>query len=295
MKKFLLTGTLLLVVLTIGAQIKVAPKMKKGDKKVYVAEQTTQVGKLEAKMTSEILFEVKDATADGYVIKSLVTDTKVETDTTDMTGRILALTSQMTKNMSTTYVTDKDGQVVKILDFESTKKQVEEMINKLIADIKMPEMISKEMITKMAMANITEDAILKSMKMNNSPFALNGKTISTGIEDETSTKEGIKMKRTYTVNRDGSIGTTSKIDMSIDDMVDMIVKMASGIFPGETETVKQQVSQMVKNGMLKMSASDNATYTLNSDGWVRTITAETTTETMGQKTTVTSKVKLKGK
>ena len=293
MKKILLTSTLLLMALTIGAQIKVAPKMKKGDKKVYVAEQTTQVGKLEAKMTIETLFEVKDATADGYVIHSLVTDTKVETDTTDMTGRILALTSKMTKNMSTTYATDKDGQVIKILDFEKTKKQAEDMINKLMDGLKLPEMISKEMITKVAMANITEDAMLKSILMNNSPFALNGKTISTGTEDETSTKEGIKMKRTYTVNSDGSIGATSKIDMSTDDMVDMIVKMASGMFPGETETVKQQVSQMVKSGMLKMSASDNATYTLRADGWVDSITAETVTEGMGQKTTITSKVKLK--
>lgn len=293
MKKFLLTGTMLLVALTIGAQIKVAPKMKKGDKKVYVAEQTTQVGKLTAKMTIETLFEVKDATSDGYVINSVVKDTKVETDTTDMTGRILALTSKMTNNMSTTFATDKDGQVIKILDFEKTRKQAAEMIEKLLVDIKLPEMISKDIIMKMAMANITEDAILKSMQMNNSPFALNGKTISTGTEDEACTKEGIKMKRTYTVNDDKSIQATSKINMNVDDIVEMIVKLASEMFPGEAETVKQQISQMVKSGMLKLSASDNATYTLRADGWVDSITAETTTEGVGQKTTVTSKVKLK--
>ena len=195
MKKFLLTGTMLLVALTIGAQIKVAPKMKKGDKKVYVAEQTTQVGKLQAKMTIETLFEVKDVTADGYVINSLVTDTKVETDTTDMVGRILALTSMMTKDMSTTYVTDKNGQIVGLQDIEKTKKQAEEMIGKLMESIQLPPMVSKDIIKNSAMANITEEAMLKSMQMNNSPFALNGKTISTGTEDETSTKEGIKMPK----------------------------------------------------------------------------------------------------
>lgn len=293
MKKFLLTGTMLLVALTIGAQIKVAPKMKKGDKKVYVAEQTTQVGKLQAKMTIETLFEVKDVTADGYVINSLVTDTKVETDTTDMVGRILALTSMMTKDMSTTYVTDKNGQIVGIQDIEKTKKQAEEMIGKLMESIQLPPMVSKDIIKNSAMANITEEAMLKSMQMNNSPFALNGKTISTGTEDETSTKEGIKMKRTYTVNSDKSIQTSSKMDMSQDDIVEMILNMASKMFPGEKETVKQQVSQMVKSGMLKLSASDNATYTLRPDGWVDSITSETVTESMGQKTTVTSKIKLK--
>ena len=210
-----------------------------------------------------------------------------------MTGRILALTSKMTNNMSTTFATDKDGQVIKILDFEKTRKQAAEMIEKLLVDIKLPEMISKDIIMKMAMANITEDAILKSMQMNNSPFALNGKTISTGTEDEACTKEGIKMKRTYTVNDDKSIQATSKINMNVDDIVEMIVKLASEMFPGEAETVKQQISQMVKSGMLKLSASDNATYTLRADGWVDSITAETTTEGVGQKTTVTSKVKLK--
>ena len=293
MKKFLLTGTMLLVALTIGAQIKVAPKMKKGDKKVYVAEQTTQVGKLQAKMTIETLFEVKDVTADGYVINSLVTDTKVETDTTDMVGRILALTSMMTKDMSTTYVTDKNGQIVGIQDIEKTKKQAEEMIGKLMESIQLPPMVSKDIIKNSAMANITEEAMLKSMQMNNSPFALNGKTISTGTEDETSTKEGIKMKRTYTVNSDKSIQTSSKMDMSQDDIVEMILNMASKMFPGEKEMVKQQVSQMVKSGMLKLSASDNATYTLRPDGWVDSITSETVTESMGQKTTITSKIKLK--
>ena len=300
MKKFLLTGTMLLVALTIGAQIKVAPKMKKGDKKVYVAERTTQVGKLQAKMTIETLFEVKDVTADGYVINSLVTDTKVETDTTDMVGRILALTYMMTKDMSTTYVTDKNGQIVGIQDIEKTKKQAEEMIGKLMESIQLPPMVSKDIIKNSAMGNITEMAKelarneeLKSMQMNNSPFALNGKTISTGTEDETSTKEGIKMKRTYTVNSDKSIQTSSKMDMSQDDIVEMILNMASKMFPGEKETVKQQVSQMVKSGMLKLSASDNATYTLRPDGWVDSITSETVTESMGQKTTVTSKIKLK--
>lgn len=293
MKKFLLTGTMLLVALTIGAQIKVAPKMKKGDKKVYVAERTTQVGKLQAKMTIETLFEVKDVTADGYVINSLVTDTKVETDTTDMVGRILALTYMMTKDMSTTYVTDKNGQIVGIQDIEKTKKQAEEMIGKLMESIQLPPMVSKDIIKNSAMGNITEEAMLKSMQMNNSPFALNGKTISTGTEDETSTKEGIKMKRTYTVNSDKSIQTSSKMDMSQDDIVEMILNMASKMFPGEKETVKQQVSQMVKSGMLKLSASDNATYTLRPDGWVDSITSETVTESMGQKTTVTSKIKLK--
>lgn len=40
MKKFLSLSTLLLMVLTISAQTKIAPKIKKGMKKVYVTECT---------------------------------------------------------------------------------------------------------------------------------------------------------------------------------------------------------------------------------------------------------------
>ena len=293
MKKLLLTGTLLLVTLAIGAQIKVAPKMKKGDKKTYVAETLADFGKLQAKTTIETRFEVEDATADGYIIQSMITDVKVETDTTDMTGRIVALSSNLTKGMNTRMLTDKDGKVLKILDFEKTMSQAKNMVDKLVDVIQLPDMISKDMIKNAAISTITEDKILNGMTLNNSPFALNGKTIATGTQDETSTKEGIKMKRTFTVNADGSIASSSKIDMSISDMADMIIDMAASVFPDQTEEVKQQIRDMVKSGVLKISATDNATYTLGKDGWVETITTEAFTESMGQKTKVTTKVRQK--
>lgn len=293
MKKLLLTGTLLLVTLAIGAQIKVAPKMKKGDKKTYVAETLADFGKLQAKTTIETRFEVEDATADGYIIQSMITDVKVETDTTDMTGRIVALSSNLTKGMNTRMLTDKDGKVLKILDFEKTMSQAKNMVDKLVDIIQLPDMISKDMIKNAAISTITEDKILNGMTLNNSPFALNGKTIATGTQDETSTKEGIKMKRTFTVNADGSIASSSKIDMSISDMADMIIDMAASVFPDQTEEVKQQIRDMVKSGVLKISATDNATYTLGKDGWVETITTEAFTESMGQKTKVTTKVRQK--
>ena len=293
MKKLLLTGTLLLVTLVIGAQIKVAPKMKKGDKKTYVAETLADFGKLQAKTTIETRFEVEDATADGYIIQSMITDVKVETDTTDMTGRIVALSSNLTKGMNTRMLTDKDGKVLKILDFEKTMSQAKNMVDKLVDIIQLPDMISKDMIKNAAISTITEDKILNDMTLNNSPFALNGKTIATGTQDETSTKEGIKMKRTFTVNADGSIASSSKIDMSISDMADMIIDMAASVFPDQTEEVKQQIRDMVKSGVLKISATDNATYTLGKDGWVETITTEAFTESMGQKTKVTTKVRQK--
>ena len=98
---------------------------------------------------------------------------------------------------------------------------------------------------------------------------------------------------TITVNADGSIASSSKIDMSISDMADMIIDMAASVFPDQTEEVKQQIRDMVKSGVLKISATDNATYTLGKDGWVETITTEAFTESMGQKTKVTTKVRQK--
>jgi len=293
MKKFLLTGTLLLVALTIGAQIKVAPKMQKGMKKTYEVESISVIGQQDMKMTMETQIEVKDATAEGYVVESAVKATKVETDTTSIVGRMSALTVNLTKDLVTSYVTDKNGQVLRLQDYEKSKKEAENLIGKLLESVQLPDMISKDMIAKTALANVSEETMMNNVRMSNSPFALNGKTISNGMTDEFNTKEGIKMKRTYTVNADGSIQASSQMNMSQEDIIQTLINMTSGMFPGQGDTVKDQITQMVKSGMLKLSATDNATYTLGKDGWVESITSETVTECMGQRTSITTKAKLK--
>ena len=46
---------------------------------------------------------------------------------------------------------------------------------------------------------MNDKSLLESMHISTSPLTLNGKTISTGTEEEYNTEQGIKMKRTYTV------------------------------------------------------------------------------------------------
>lgn len=268
--------------------------MNKGDKKVYVTEITTNMGKMQTKMTLETLFEVKEATPEGYTIESYVIDSKIDTDTTNLTARIMAMTSTMTKNIRKLYATDKDGQIIKILNFEESRKQAEEMVDKLLDELQLPDKISRDIIKNTAMANITEEYLLNSMRMYSTPFALNGKTISTGTEEEFTVKEGFKMKRTYTQNEDGSIQASSNLNMSNDERAKLIVEMASKIFPNQTEDQMQQITQKIVNsGLLKMTASENTIYTLGSDGWVDSITSNFVTETMGQKSSSYYNVRLK--
>lgn len=293
MKKILLTGVMMLVALTIGAQIKVTPKIKKGDKKTYVVETNSRIGDNDFKVTTETLIEVKDATAEGFIIEASVVDNKFNSDTTNIMGKVMALTTNLMKNVHTAYVTDKNGQVLRLLDYEQSKKQAEEMITKLLGSVQIPDIVPKDMIVKNAMSNMTEEALMNNVRMNNSPLALNGKTISGETTDEFNTKEGIRMKRTFSVNSDGSIQSVANMNMSQEDIIQVLVKMTSGMFPDQGDAVKDQITQMVKSGMLKLTATDKAKYTLGKDGWVDTIEGETVTECMGQSTTVTTYVKRK--
>jgi len=49
----------------------------------------------------------------------------------------------------------------------------------------------------------------------------------------------------------------------------------------------------LNSGMVKFEANEKAVYTLDTDGWVKSIKADVSSETMGMKTTVNSTITLK--
>ena len=295
MKKFLLAGMMMLVALSMSAQIKVAPKMQKGDKKVYVTEASTSSTQVTMNVITETVYEVKDVTADGYVIDSYVSDCKVETDTTSLVNRIGAIAAGMTKGLHALYSTDKDGQIQKILNYDEMLKTADDMLEKVFSTIQLPATMTKEKIKAAAMLSISEDAMLANMKMSDNPFCLNGKTVSNGMEDTFCTKEGLKLKRTFTLNADGSIKTEGKMDMSTDDIIAMITKMAGQMSPEMTqnEAIKEQITQLINSGMVKFAATNNASYTFTDDGWVKSLNSDYSFQIMGQKFDTKAKVTLK--
>ena len=290
MKRFFLLSTLLLATLMICAQTKIAPKMKKGMKKVYVVEATIGVpSKQSTKITTETVYEVVDATNDGYVLDVYVTD--VKTDAKDAESRVYSLATEMLKDVHTQYATNKDGKVTKILNAEEGKKRINEMLDKLLADVPLPASTTLTNLKKQLTGNINEASLLESVQISTSPLTLNGKTISTGTEEEYNTEQGIKMKRTYSVKDKSSIQTNAKINMNTDDMKKMVMGLVEKIVPNQSENLLDMIGPMINN--LKIDAAENSTYTFQKDGWIKNITSEMNYSMMGASFKINTKVSLK--
>ena len=290
MKRFFLLSTLLLATLMICAQTKIAPKMKKGMKKVYVVEATIGVpSKQSTKITTETVYEVVDATNDGYVLDVYVTD--VKTDAKDAESRVYSLATEMLKDVHTQYATNKDGKVTKILNAEEGKKRINEMLDKVLADVPLPASTTLTNLKKQLTGNINEASLLESVQISTSPLTLNGKTISTGTEEEYNTEQGIKMKRTYSVKDKSSIQTNAKINMNTDDMKKMVMGLVENIVPNQSENLMDMIGPMINN--LKIDAAENSTYTFQKDGWIKNITSEMNYSMMGASFNINTKVSLK--
>ena len=294
MKKILLASALLLTALVAGAQTKIAPQMQKGMKKVYVAETTTNIaGQKSITMTVETQYSVADVTADGYVMDVTVTDVQTDADQKDLTGRVVSLSLEMLKNVKTSLATDKDGKVTKILNFEDVKSGAKKFIDKTLEEVPAIPGFSKDMLEDQIMGQLTEKAITQQIQMNSSPFALNGKTITTGMQDEYLNHQGVKMMRTYSIGEDGTIEAASAIDMKPEEMKQMIIDQVEKLMPAQAEMIKQNIDALISSGMLKFKMDVKDVYTLQADGWMKSITSEAISDTMGQKTTVKSTVRLK--
>lgn len=290
MKRFFLLSTLLLATLMICAQTKIAPKMKKGMKKVYVVEATIGVpSKQSTKITTETVYEVVDATNDGYVLDVYVTD--VKTDAKDAESRVYSLATEMLKDVHTQYATNKDGKVTKILNAEEGKKRINEMLDKVLADVPLPASTTLTNLKKQLTGNINEASLLESVQISTSPLTLNGKTISTGTEEEYNTEQGIKMKRTYSVKDKSSIQSNAKINMNTDDMKKMVMGLVENIVPNQSENLMDMIGPMINN--LKIDAAENSTYTFQKDGWIKNITSEMNYSMMGASFKINTKVSLK--
>ena len=294
MKKILLAGIMLLTALMASAQIKVAPKMQKGDKKVYVTETTTTIaGQKSITMTVETQYAVTDVTPDGYVLNVTVTDVQTDADKNDLTGRIISLSQEMLKGINTSLSTDKDGKVMGILNYQEVKNNREQFIDKILEEVPATPALSKDVLKEQLLDQLSEESLLKSMQISSSPLTLNGKTITNGMQDEFLNLDGLRMKRTYAVTQDNTIETTSAINLSNEEMKQFVIAQVEKLMPGQADMVRQNIDTIISTGMLKLKIDEKDVYTLQADGWVSGITSNTICDTMGQKTTVSSVVRLK--
>jgi len=290
MKRFFLMSTLLLATMLVCAQTKIAPNMKKGMKKVYVTEaKISAPSKPVTTISTETVYEVVDATADGYVLDVYVTD--VKTDAKDVESRIYSLATEMMKDVHTQYATDKDGKVTKILNAEEGKKRINEMLDNVLAEAPQLDKTKLSEIKKQLTGEMNDQSLLESVQISTSPLTLNGKTISTGTEEEYNTAQGIKMKRTYTVADKSKIQSNSIINMNADDMKEMVSGLVEKLVPNQSSNLMDMFGSMIGN--LKIDSSENATYTFQKDGWIKSITSESSYSSMGVSFQMNTKVTLK--
>ena len=156
----------------------------------------------------------------------------------------------------------------------------------------MGQALPKENLKQQLLDSYTEENLVKNINYASSVLALNGKTIMTGAQESFVNEQGLKMKRMYFVNGK-SVTSSSNLDMSKEELKDLIIAQVEKIAPEQADAVKQNFDQLMASGMFKMEQKETASYELQDDGWVKSLTVDNTTNSMGQqmntKTTVTIK------
>jgi hypothetical protein len=298
MKKIMMVGLLLTMMVAVQAQVKVAPKMAKGMQKVYVTESKVGIpGQPEFNMTAETKYSVTGAVKDGYTMEVVTTEFKCDAADNNIAAKLMSAPSELLKGVTIRVTTDQDGQVKSIDNFAELKKKMDEMggqlVNELFEKVSMlSQVMDKETLKKQVLSSVTPESMLKSMQVTNSPLMLNGKTVTMGMQEDYTADYGLKMKRMYFVNGN-KITTNGSLNMSKDDMKQLIIKEVEKIMPSQADLVKDNIDQLMDSGMAKIDSKETATYELQDDGWVKSILAETTYQMMGQNTKTVVRVEIK--
>ena len=165
------------------------------------------------------------------------------------------------------------------------------MLDDLLKEVPLPQGLSADALKQQILKSITEESLLKKTQMNTSIMGLNGKTITSGMEEEYTLDQGIKMKRTYKVNPDGSILATGVLGMTMDELKNMVISQLEKANPAQAESIKGQIDAVIAN--MNLEVTENSTFTFAPDGWVDTLQSENSTQSMGAKTVVRSTIRLR--
>jgi len=287
-RKLLMTALMLLITFMAQAQVKIAPQLKKGMKMTYVIVSTTTMGSEEMKTDSEVEYVVSQESGDGYVID--VTLTKLESGGgDDLMSRLMNITEEMMKGVTIKTKTDKDGKPVGVVNWEEVKTGTTKTANKMLDEIyaKNPDvaqLMPKEKLMSQAEANLTEEAILNSyLATPTNALVLNGKTVANMAQDTYVNTQKIKMKRMYFVAKDGkTITTNSQSDMSKEELKEFIIKQVEENMPDQADMIKQNIDAVLSSGMLKIEGKEKAVYTLQDNGWLKSVDMTQELNLMGQ-------------
>jgi len=290
--------TCLLMAVAASAQgVKIAPKMQKGMKKTYQVETVMSVVGKEVKFSVKQHYVVKDRLADGWQVDQTVSDFSSNVGDDDIMGFLMLFGQQLDNGLTTSLKLDDSGRVAGLLNYDQQKQHAldaaEAMLNKLLE--KHPEaqqMAPREALMAQLNAQMTEENIVKAAREASSVLAMNGRQVMTGAQEDYTNTQGLKMQRMFFLTKkDGSALTTSaKINMSKDELKQMVIAQIEKTMPDQVEIVKQNIDMMMDQ--MKFDATEKATYEFGTDGWVRSLTVETQQDALGQKTSQTTTIRL---
>lgn len=298
MKKILLLGLMLTAVLTLQAQLTVAPMLSKGIQKHY---QTTTVieipGQGTVNINTHFTISVVDALPDGFVLNSQTTQVTTTIGADNIAGQLMGASSEIMKGATLKVATDKSGKPLRITNMADVRAKLEANSNTIVERLlqsvpQLGQLVDRDAIKKQIMENATEVKLLNVLLWTANPLALNGKTITTGAQEDYVDEQDFKMRRMYFVNGQ-TITTNATMNMTRDELKALVIKKIEKLAPAQLDMVKQNIDQVIDSGMLKFDSKDTSTYELQADGWVKSIKSESTIDTMGQQTKMTSSTTLK--
>ncbi len=298
MKKLFITSIVLMAALVAQAQMKIAPKLEKGFKAVYVEDGSINNGNAELKVTVETQYLVSDVTADGAVLEVTQLSSNVEpvgATAENPMAQIVGISQKVLDGVTMKIATDADGQPVKILNIDEVqdlgKKVIEATIDQLYA--KMPQlaqMAPKEALTAQFGDKLSAEGILDGLKNSIDVMTLNGKTVSNGATEEYTNEDGIKMKRMYFVTGKNVI-CNSSLNMTKDELKALIIAEVEKEAPEQAKMIKDNIDMIM--GQVKFEMNEKGTYEFQENGWPKSIKTEKKQDMMGQSMNSKSVITLK--
>lgn len=298
MKKLLMNSLMLLAVLTAQGQTKVAPTLQKGMTKTYETTTVMQAsGQNAVTFKEEDTYTVSAANSDGYTIDIVSNNITSDAAADNIMGQVTTAANQLYAGLKVSVATDKSGKPMKIANYAELKPQLDAGADKLLAVLleKIPALqdaMGKEQLKSVIMKMASEENLLNQVKTSTSVLTLNGKTITTAMSESYVNEKKLKMKRMYFVSGQ-TITSNASLDMTKDELKALIIAEVEKDAPQQADMMKQNIDLLMDSGQLKMDITENATFQLDTDGWIKGIKVESDINTIGQKVTTTTTVNQK--
>lgn len=292
MKKMILASVMLVLSLTMQAQVRVLPKMNVGDKYVYDCTTISQLPnqqKMTAKSTME--FYVSQKTADGSIVDVTMTEMTSNSDN-DLTSMLMNMTEGMLKGVKIRVAVNAKGVAQRITNFSEIKQKCstyfDSFINRLYTEHpQMANVMPKENLKAESMKTVTEEVLLHGITNTaTNPLSLNGKTITEGMTDNYTNSVDIKMKRTYHVLGANKFSTHAASNMSKEELKAFLIKNDSQ--PDKLEEFKRDLDTLLESGSLNLEATEDNVFDFNANKWPRRIETKSHINLMGSETTISA-------